>query len=73
MWGRLKGLEGQDIQGSREGGPGAKPPGHWRIFEKINENSNEKFIKFWALLGKIPIFFGPEGVRGLSPRTLEKF
>ncbi len=32
-------------------------PGLWRIFEKINENSNEK-SKNWVLWGKIPILFG---------------
>ena len=25
---------------------GVLKPGRWRIFEKINENSNEKFKKF---------------------------
>ena len=43
--GRLRGLDGLGIQGSRVGGPGGEAPRRWRIFGKINENSNEKSKK----------------------------
>ena len=47
---RVKGLEGQGLQGPREGVREAKPPGRWRIFEKINENSNENSKKLSSII-----------------------
>ncbi len=52
---RLKVFRVKAYRGPEKGVQGAKPPGRWRIFEKINENFKENFKKYLVLLWKISI------------------
>ena len=70
---RVKGLEGQGLQGSREGGPGGEAPLTLENFWENKRKFEWKIQKNWVEWGKIPILFGLEAVRGRSPGSWRIF
>ena len=53
-------------------GSGGEAPGRWRIFDKINENSNEKFKKFEFFEGKFQYYLVLKG-SGAKPPDIGEF